>query len=130
MPSFSQRSRARLITCDKRLQDLFEEVVKGFDCIILQGHRGEEEQNRYYAEGKSKLKYPQSKHNKIPSLAVDVAPYPVNWSDKERFYYFAGYVKGIAQFLGIELRWGGDWDSDTHIHDQTFFDLPHFEINE
>jgi hypothetical protein len=61
-------------------------------------------------------------------LAVDVAPYPVDWNDKERFYYFAGFVKGVASSLGISIRWGGDWNSDNNLKNQTFFDLPHFEL--
>jgi len=128
MPRFSSLSRQRLATCDERLQSLFRQVIKHFDCIILEGHRDQETQDRYYAEGKSKLKYPHSRHNALPSQAVDVAPYPVNWNDRERFYYFGGYVMGIAADMGIPLRWGGDWDSDTEVHDQTFFDLPHFEL--
>jgi peptidoglycan L-alanyl-D-glutamate endopeptidase CwlK len=107
---------------------LFYEVINDFDCIVLEGYRNEEAQNRYFEEGKSKLRYPHSKHNKQPSLAVDIAPYPVDWNDRERFYYFAGYVKATAAQMGIPLRWGGDWDSDTFVHDQTFFDLPHFEL--
>jgi len=66
----------------------------------------------------------------LPSLAVDVAPYPIDWNDRERFCYFAGYVKGIAKSLGTELRWGGDWDRDTQVKDNNFDDLPHFELVE
>lgn len=128
MPSYSSRSRGKLQECHPDLQDLFNEVIKHFDCAILTGHRSKEKQNDAFAKGLSKLKYPQSKHNKTPSLAVDVAPYPIDWGDKERFYYFAGVVKGIATQMGIDIRWGGDWDSDTQVHDQTFMDLPHFEL--
>jgi len=32
----------------------------------------------------------------MPSDAVDVAPYPIDWNDKERFYYFAGERWGHA----------------------------------
>ena len=128
MPKFGKRSKAKLETCHPDLQRLFNEVIKHFDCSILQGERGEEEQNEYYRTGKSKLKFPQSKHNSSPSLAVDVAPYPIDWNDKHRFYYFAGFVKGIAASMGITLRWGGDWDGDNDLNDQTFFDLPHFEL--
>ena len=71
-----------------------------------------------------------SKHNQEPSLAVDVAPWPIDWNDSHRFYHFAGFVLGIAAALNIRLRWGGDWDSDFDLRDQTFFDLPHFELEE
>ena len=130
MPHFSTESLDELGTCDDRLQSIFNEVIKQFDCSILDGHRGEEEQNEKYRNGLSKLQYPNSKHNSEPSLAVDAAPYPIDWHDRERFCYFAGYVKGIARLMGIELRWGGDWDRDTEVKDNNFDDLPHFELVE
>jgi len=130
MPNFSKRSKDNLATCDVKLQNLFNEVINYFDCSVLCGHRGEKEQNEAFHAGRSKLKFPKSKHNSSPSQAVDVAPYPIDWEDKERFYYFAGMVKGIAQKMDIPIRWGGDWDSDTQVKDQTFFDLPHFELQE
>lgn len=130
MPRFGSKSLGQLKSANTKLQVLFEEVVKEFDCSVLDGHRTEEEQNEAFRKGHSKLQFPQSKHNKYPSMAVDVAPYPIDWNDKERFYYFAGYVKGVAESLDIKIRWGGDWDGDTHVKDQTFFDLPHFELVE
>ena len=128
MPKFGSRSKSRLKTCDTRLQDLFNEVIKHFDCSVIQGHRGKEDQNKAFKEGKSKLKYPNGNHNKSPSKAVDVAPYPINWNDRERFTYFAGYVVGIASQMGLKIRWGGDWDMDTEVKDNNFDDLPHFEV--
>jgi peptidoglycan L-alanyl-D-glutamate endopeptidase CwlK len=49
---------------------------------------------------------------------VDVAPYPIDWEDYEKFYWFGGYI-----------RWGGDWDGDGDFKDQTLVDLVHWEIN-
>ena len=128
MPAFGKSSQDKLATCDPRLQKVFNEVVKYFDCTVIEGHRGEEAQNKAFAEGKSKLKYPQGKHNKIPSLAADVLPYPIDWNDTNRMRYFAGFVVGIAATMGIKLRWGGDWNQNTELKDNSFNDLPHFEI--
>lgn len=130
MPRFSRKSKAKLDTCDERLQGVFKEVVKHFDCTIIEGHRGKEKQNEAYKKGNSKLKYPHGKHNKIPSIAVDVIPYPIDWEDRERMSYFAGFVLGIARSKGITLRWGGDWDMDTKVKDNKFDDLVHFEIRD
>jgi len=130
MPRFSKKSLSKLETCDKRLQDLFLRVVKKFDCTIIEGHRSKDRQNKLFDEGKSKLKYPKGKHNATPSKAVDVAPYPIDWNDRERFTYFAGYVVGIAYQMGLKIRWGGDWDMDTKTKDNKFDDLVHFEIKE
>ena len=130
MPRFGKRSRSRLSTCDDRLQDLFKEVVKHFDCSVIQGHRGKADQNKAFDEGRSKLRYPDGNHNAVPSKAVDVAPYPIDWSDRDRFHYFSGFVLGIASQMGLKIRWGGDWDRDTQVKDNKFDDLPHFEIRE
>ena len=130
MPKFGRKSRKRLNTCDEDLIFLFEEVVKYFDCSVLEGHRGKRLQNKYFKEGKSKLKFPEGNHNKKPSKAVDVVPYPIDFNDRERMTYFAGFVKGMAAVLGIPIRWGGDWNSNTEVKDNNFDDLPHFELRE
>jgi len=74
------------------------------------------------------LKYPTSKHNTYPSLAVDVMPYPIDWRDLYRIYYFVGYARGVANQMGIPIRCGADWDGDFNLKDQNFHDLPHFEL--
>lgn len=130
MANFGKRSNNNLNTAHPKLQILFREVVKHFDCSVLCGHRGEDEQNAAVEKGYSKVRFPNSKHNSNPSKAVDVVPYPVDWKDRERMKYFAGVVKGLAIGMGINIRWGGDWDSDTELKDNTFQDLPHFEIKE
>ncbi len=130
MPKFSEKSLAKLETCDSRLQRVFEAVVAEFDCTILDGHRDRERQNCMVAEGKSKTPWPQSKHNAEPSLAADVATYPIDWEDRERQALFAGYVLATAKAMGVTLRWGGDWDRDTEVRDNNFDDLVHFEIAE
>lgn len=136
MPRFSDRSRAILETCHPDLQRVFNEVVKHVDCTVLVGARGKIDQEKAFSEGRTKLHWPKSKHNKDPyrnpnySLAVDVAPYPINWADTARFYYFAGFVLGVASQMGIKLRFGGDWDKDFQLNDNRFDDLDHFELVE
>jgi len=130
VPKFSAASRARLETCDIRLQSLFNEVIRHFDCTVLEGHRGQDAQDNAYASGKSQVKWPDGKHNRMPSKAADVAPYPIDWNDIRRFYYFAGFVLGVAARMQIPIRWGGDWDRDTRVNDQNFNDLVHFEVAE
>ena len=128
MPKFGKVSKERLATAHSDLQKIFNEVIKKIDCSVLEGHRGEETQNKYFDQGKSKVKYPDGRHNKIPSLAVDVTPYPVDWNDRERQTLFAGYVLGVASQMGIGIIWGGDWDNDTDLKDNGFDDLVHFEL--
>jgi len=137
MYSFGKTSKERLATCHPALQEVFNEVIKHFDCSILCGLRTEEEQNQAVHDGRSKVMFPDSKHNSKYegqlSEAVDAAPYypdipHIRWDDKAGFYLFAGFVKGIAVSKGIKLRYGGDWDGDNDTRDQTFMDLPHFEL--
>ena len=128
MNIFGRTSKARLSTCHPQLQAVFNEVIKGWDCSILCGERPEEDQNEAYSSGRSTVQYPNSKHNTSPSLAVDVAPYPIDWDDLGRFYMFAGYVMRIAEDMNIKIRYGGDWDGDKHTTDHKFKDLPHWEL--
>lgn len=128
MPKFSETSIERLATCHPDLQRLFHEVVKTFDCTVICGHRGEREQELAFLHGKSKARFGQSKHNTVPSRAVDVVPYPIDWQDIRRFYLFAGYVLKTAETLNIKVRWGGDWNGNLEVKDNNFNDLPHFEI--
>ena len=128
MPRFGKRSKERLKTCNPDLQMVFNEVIKHVDCSILEGHREKERQNQLYDEGKTKVLYPNGRHNAYPSNAVDVVPYPVDWDDRERMTLFAGFVLGTAKQMGITLRWGGDWDRDFQVKDNRFDDFPHFEV--
>ena len=126
MAEFGTKSRLKLDTCDERLQNILNEVVEVYDCSILEGHRSIERQAELFASGRSKVKL--GKHNAYPSLAVDVAPYPVDWMDRERFISFGAFLKGVAHEKGIKIRWGADWDSDWDFKDQHFDDLVHFEL--
>lgn len=136
MNKFSKASLNKLHEAHFALQMLANEVIKHADCTITSGYRGEEEQNRlFYAVPRlSKSKYPDSKHNILPSHALDIAPFVKGDVDynKEQCYFFAGIVRCIANQItektGIKFRWGGDWNSDGDIKDQTFNDLVHWEI--
>jgi len=128
MAKFSEKSLKRLESVQPLLRKVFLEVVKHFDCTVVCGYRDRTAQELAFETGKSKAHFGESPHNFVPALAVDVVPYPVDWLDLERMQYFAGYVMATAQQMGIDLRWGGDWDDDTHLSDNRFDDLPHFEL--
>lgn len=134
MPRFSQKSFSRLSTCSEDLQILFFEVIKHRDCIILEGYRNQEDQEKAFNSGHSKLHYPDGNHNKNPSNAVDVLPYKIDWGNKERIIYFAGFVLGVAEMLyqqgrmNHKIRWGGDWNNDLDPRNERFFDGSHYEL--
>ena len=128
MPNFGRKSKERLATCDERLQKVFNEVIKYWDCSVLEGHRSEKRQNKLFEEGKTKVIYPKGRHNFSPSRAVDVVPYPIDWKARERFHFFSGFVLGVARRMDVVLRWGGDWNMNFEVDDNKFDDFPHFEL--
>jgi peptidoglycan L-alanyl-D-glutamate endopeptidase CwlK len=136
MPSLGPASMANLVTCDEKIQVICKEAIHVMDFSILEGFRTTDKQEEYFKQGKSKLDgvTVKSKHQSRPSRAVDIMPYPailggVNvWEDTRRFYMLAGVMMAVSHSLSILLRWGGDWDSDQNFTEQSFNDLPHFEL--
>jgi len=85
---FGKSSLQRLRTCHDDLQLLCHAILEDMDITVLCGYRSEAEQNAAFAKGTSKLKFPRSKHNSFPSLAVDIAPVKngkVDWNDIKLF---------------------------------------------
>ena len=138
MPKFGSKSRKQLESCHDDLQVLFNTVILEIDCSVICGYRNKEDQDKAVALGNSKAVYPEGKHNSRPSTAVDVYPYPIDFDDLPRFYWFAGWVLAKAEILRNvgeithKIRWGGNWKGfDKGVIDfkkNTFNDLPHFEL--
>jgi len=134
MPQFGATSRQQLATCDPRLQKLANWAIQYIDFSILEGHRNKEQQNADYAKGVSKLKWPNGRHNSLPSKAFDFAPFPIDWSSKAtalgRFMLVAGVLLVGAKVLGIKIRFGWDWNRNLDPRDESFLDWGHVEIDE
>ena len=138
MPKFGRKSREHLETCHPDLQTLFNAVIEVVDCSVTCGYRNKEDQDKAVASGNSKAVYPKGKHNSNPSTAVDVYPYPIDFEDLPRFYWFAGWVLAKAEILRNvgeithKIRWGGNWrgfrKGIIDFSKNTFDDLPHFEL--
>ena len=121
MASFGKASTRRLLTCTPELQEVLNEAIKHFDFSIIWGHRGKFHQNRVFDEGYSKVQWPNSRHNSLPSEAVDIVPYPGGFKNKDKtFTEMATYMLSAASKCGVPLFWGGHWRS--------FKDLAHFQI--
>jgi peptidoglycan L-alanyl-D-glutamate endopeptidase CwlK len=120
MSQFGQKSLERLNECHPDLQTIMYELIKIMDVTITCGYRGEAEQNQAFKLGNSKVQYPNSMHNKSPSLAVDVCPYPIDYSDIKRFEIMCNYIVAIASVKGIKIRLGRDFT--------TLKDWPHVEL--
>jgi len=111
---------------------LFLEVVKTYDCQVQQGGRSIAEEQADIDRGVSHLTNPMDSKHVVSAarplaLAVDVAPYPVDWTKSGRFCHFAGYVMKTAEVMGIPIRWGGEWDGTWNKPGQ-LDDLDHFEL--
>ena len=121
MYHFGERSESNLMTCHEDIQLVMRAVIEVFDFSIICGHRIAQEQNDAEARGASFLTWPYSRHNTIPSLAVDAVPYPVDWEDINKFFELAGHVRMVAHLFDIPLEWGGEW---AKIKDYPHWQLP------
>ena len=124
MYKFGKRSRDRLRGVDVRIINILNELIKIMDVTVIEGLRSADRQKELLAKGATKVKY--SKH--MDGKAVYIAPYPIDWKDRDRFHYMGGMIRGIAKQLNVPIRWGGDWDSDGEVKDNGFDDLVHIEI--
>lgn len=130
--SWGTKSHRVYNTLDPRLQQWCDSMLHTVaDISLIYGYRDRETQNTMFENGYSKLRFPDSKHNRKPSLAVDLQPYPRPLHDNKLWGalgYLAGRGQIIAHEQGIILRWGGDWDTDGDLTDQDFDDLFHWEL--
>jgi peptidoglycan L-alanyl-D-glutamate endopeptidase CwlK len=113
------------------LQVICDELLNYVDISLTSGYRDREEQNALYENRKSKVRFPDSKHNRKPSQAVDLQPhpYPSNENDlRAALGYIAGLAMLIAEKHGWQLRWGGDWNRNGSVVDNGFDDLFHLEL--
>ena len=142
MPKFGRKSREHLETCHPDLQALFNAVIEVVDCSVTCGYRNEKDQEKAFNSGNSKAHFPDGKHNSNPSTAVDVYPYPIDFDDMPRFYWFGGWVLAKAEILRNvgeithKIKWGGNWrglnngkiDFSYNMRKDVLNDLPHFEL--
>ena len=136
--NFSNKSKEKLRTVHGNLCEVCKRALSYgvMDFTIVQGVRSQAEQDKYYELGTSKVKWPNSKHNVRDegelAKAVDIAPFvngKISWKI-EHCLVLAGLVLGAAAELGVDIRWGGNWDMDGEVvTDQSFDDLVHFELS-
>ena len=122
----SKASQEKLASVKPELQKVILKAFETmpFDVMVLEGIRTKARQEELYAKGASKTM--KSKH--LTGDAVDLAPYPIDWSDKAKFRVMAEHVLAAAKILNIKVRSGTDWDMDGDWKDEKFYDGPHIEI--
>lgn len=119
--------------CDEMLKDGHEDIQYWF-AVVKQAfpsvhtscvYRGKNEQDKLVSEGKSRLKWPHSKHNalgpdnKPRAEAMDL----FRLDDSGKAEFRMGYYIQIANFLedaGAPIDWGGDF--------KNLVDGPHFQL--
>lgn len=120
-----ERCAAMLKDADEAIEYWFYRIKEEFPTAhIAYVFRNKAEQDQMVKEGKSKLKWPNSKHNafkngKRASLAMDL----FSLTDSGAAEFRMGYYVQIANWLedqNAPIEWGGDW-----AH---FKDGPHFQV--
>lgn len=120
MPKLSAASQRRLDGAHPLLRKLFTEVARDANITILDSQRGRAAQERAFALGNSRAHFGDSAHNWRPALALDVVPYPIDWTDFGRFKVLGALVTVKAKAMGIPISWGGRWTK--------LKDYPHYEL--
>ncbi len=127
----NKTSLKKLATAHEDLQKLAHAVDEVYPIQVICGVRGEKEQDQALLEGKSRLRFPLSKHNlnpsegRLTSYAIDCVPDPdknpatLDWRDTKAFLRMCEVFEQKAVELGISIRLGGDF---------RFVDLPHIEL--
>ena len=123
-----KRSLDRLVGVNPSLVEIFKKACETmpFDITVLEGLRTAERQAELLKQGATKVKV--SRH--MSGNAIDIAPYPIDWNDTERFKIVAHHMFAAAKELGIVIRWGGNWSrqDETVKPTSSFVDMPHFEL--
>ena len=128
MPRFGEKSLREIRTIDSRLNRILYKAIEKIDFSVIEGHRSLDRQKELFEKGFSKVSV--GKHNKYPSMAVDIQPYPYDRKDLKQFYFLVGYIKAIADFMNIKIRLGADFNRNYNVDDDNFKDVFHLEIDE
>lgn len=117
--------------CEEKLALAHPELVKWFreqvkpchnDVHISWSYRDQASQEQAFLDGKSRLHFPNSKHNKRPALALDL--FKLTEENAALFpplLYAA--IASEATAAGSPIEWGGSWVGRLK-------DLDHFQLDE
>lgn len=142
MYAYGKVSKERIETCHWVLQMVVAIVMakQERDRACACGHRGEQKQNEAYESGNSNVQWPNGKHNLIPSLAIDMIPFPEKWNSDEAFDILEADMweawHSLPTWIQAKytLRSGHDWDMDGIMNEDEanghllLNDRPHWEL--
>lgn len=111
------RDRSRLTGVHPTLVMIVERARRATPFTVIEGRRTVERQQKLLAEGRTRTL--QSRH--LTGHAVDLAPIPLDWENRQAFHALAQHMQAAAEAIGARIRWGGSF--------RGFFDGPHFELD-
>lgn len=106
--------------CEDKLTRAHSDLVRWFQSVkfmhpdvhISWSYRGEQDQEQAFLDGKSKLHYPNSAHNKTDengnpcSRALDL--FQIN-EDNQAIFNPGFYARLSSEEHGVSVLWGGRW---------------------
>lgn len=133
MFKLGKRSEERLVGVDARLVAVVRRAIElsTVDFTVLEGVRTIARQKELYAQGRTapgKIVTWTMKSKHIDGLAVDLVPFPVDWNDVGKFMAISRAMFAAASELGVNIRWGANWDGDDKPFEKGEYDSPHFEL--
>lgn len=130
---FTEKEKQRLELINPNLQKVILKAAEKVSLFVVCGHRDQHDQDLAFAQGFSKVKFPNSKHNKsvypgYRSDAVDLCPYPIDWNDDRKFIDIYQAMREASTELNIKVRFGADFNGDGNLTNDKFSDKPHYEL--
>jgi peptidoglycan L-alanyl-D-glutamate endopeptidase CwlK len=132
------RSRETLKGVHPKLIKVIEKAIElsTQDFIVIEGVRTPARQRELYNQGRTKpgpivTWTLTSRHFIQPDgfgHAVDLAPWPVDWTKTSKFDAIATAMFEASKQLKTPIRWGADWDRDGNWRERGETDSPHFEL--
>ena len=132
--ALGDRSRSRLVGVSPDLVRVVELAITltTQDFAVLEGLRTLERQRELWAQGRTapgKIVTWTMDSPHLKGLAVDLAPWPIDWDTPSKFDAIAKAMFEAADNLGFCIRWGADWDQDGNPRERGEYDSPHFELS-
>ena len=120
MWDFGARSRENLDGCHPDLQALALAVmalqVMDFSCTegprTLETHQELQDKDPPVTW----VGFNRSKHSHVPSSAMHLEPYPINYEDTDAYSRLIGMAQAVAAQMGIGIRLGALWKTRDYAH--------------
>jgi len=136
--TLGKTSRARLKGVHPQLVRVVERAIEltQVDFLVLEGVRTPQRQRELYAQGRTKpgpkVTWTLTSNHFVKAdgfgHAVDLCPWPVDWTDLKKFDAISRAMFAAADELGVKIRWGADWDLNGKPRERGESDSPHFEL--